>query len=42
MEKVDCWKYPEGYEYVKSLIDFLPEEEKDGYLNFLIETFAQV
>lgn len=40
-ERIDYWSYPEGYEAVKALIDFLPEEEKDMYLQMLVSTFLQ-
>ena len=26
------WTWPEGYEAVKKLADFLPEEERDAYV----------
>lgn len=28
----DFWVWPEGYEAVKALADFLPEEARDAYV----------
>ena len=36
------WSYPEGFEKVKALIDFLPEEEREGYLVGIINTIMDL
>lgn len=32
-EKIDYTKYPEGYEAIKKLIDWVPEGQKDMIMN---------
>ena len=34
-EKFD-FSFPEGYEKAKALLDYLPEEEKDGMMFFFL------
>ena len=40
MEDIKITSYPEGYEYVKSLVK-VPDDQKDAFMSVFVDTLFQ-